>query len=225
MRREAIKPQSYIDWLKSLGCVFYAPLIVDTIDIINNQNATRNGNAGTFNANGYNVSGGTTLSWANWFIKTVKYTQPLTVLLDYRLTTKGSVHRRLVFTTPRIGGSNEHGMIISWENGGGNNATFGFRNASSVYSATTASAMTLNTSYVKNGFIYDGNGVITAVKNGIITSTTRAITSSNFSSIPMTDNNFNLFGVPTYSSDRWSGSCKNAMMFNRALTQDEINAI
>ena len=37
-RREHITSQSYIDWLKSLGCVFYAPLIQgDTRDYISGQ--------------------------------------------------------------------------------------------------------------------------------------------------------------------------------------------
>ena len=37
-KREHTTAQSYIDWLKSLGCVFYAPLIQgDTRDYISGQ--------------------------------------------------------------------------------------------------------------------------------------------------------------------------------------------
>lgn len=45
MKREHKSEQSYIDWLKSLGCVFYAPLngVNDTMDVINNVQLTTTG--------------------------------------------------------------------------------------------------------------------------------------------------------------------------------------
>lgn len=45
MKREHKLEQSYIDWLKSLGCVFYAPLngVNGTMDVINNVQLTTTG--------------------------------------------------------------------------------------------------------------------------------------------------------------------------------------
>ena len=46
-RREHITSQSYIDWLKSLGCVFYAPLTeFETRDLISGSQMQQ-GNNGT----------------------------------------------------------------------------------------------------------------------------------------------------------------------------------
>lgn len=47
MRREGLTQQSYIDWLKSMGCVFYAPLTeFDSSDNISGQ-PMQQGNNGT----------------------------------------------------------------------------------------------------------------------------------------------------------------------------------
>lgn len=205
MRREHYKSQSYIDWLKSLGCVFYAPLIQgDTKDYISGQPMTIiDGTVSWDNGeSAYKFYGPTSLNSyiANW--------QGLDMNLDinnlaisYLFEVKGNNSNIVPIC---LGGRQFTTTSIAT---GYTNTWFKYATAMSNISPRTQWWFTngnVSTTF-PNGYNRGNNPIVV---NPTAKSNVECNSSGSYSYIL----NTTLF-------------MRNAMIFNRALTQDEIRQI
>lgn len=218
MRREHIKSESYIDWLKSLGCVFYAPLTVDNNDVINNTAPdSSRGSVNTRDDRGLYFNGSSGLRYpSSVFNNFILYDHDFTFLCDCMIT--------------QMLGSNNWYKAISFLS----SANYRYEKTVSVDCATSSfyynvnskrsnnisgQVITNNTQYNKLGVIYNSQThTFSKVENGIISGSQGV--SNNF------ENNQSMcIGCERLSNNYFRGYIRNVMVFNTALSQQEITQL
>lgn len=200
--------------------IFNAPLTSDLIDTISgNTGIIRNGSQGQFNKDGLTFSR-CVLEFNNDWIKTVKFNTPFTILFSYKKTGQ-SGHATLMNTW--ITTSNPVGILIECNNGTPSNLTCSFTKSGYVRMSAVGypNSGIVNVQHHKCGFSYDGNGNLTRIQDGIITDNTNTITQSNFQNFTNTTLCFG--GSISYNGDYWQGTIGNILIFDKVLSQDEIN--
>jgi len=85
-RREHITEQSYIDWLKSLGCMFYAPFTETSVDLISSTLGTLYGNINNFSSDGVYLNGNSRIVFPKTLFSWMGYNSSWTILVDFKLT-------------------------------------------------------------------------------------------------------------------------------------------
>jgi len=205
MKREHTTSQSYIDWLRSMGCVFYAPLIQgDTRDYISGQDIVISNGTVTWDnsENAYKFYGPYALnsyiaSWRN---------------LDMDLNINNLAYSMLC----EVKGNNSNIVPICL--GGRNNVTM---NLATGYINTWFKLATSlpNVSPRTQWWYTDGN-ISTSFPNGY-----------NRGNNPIVAPSAAKYSVECNSSGNYSSGLnrtyymRNAYIFNRALSQDEIKQI
>ena len=211
-RREHITSQSYIDWLKSLGCVFYAPLTeFETRDLISGSQMQQ-GNNGT-------------VTWdANeqaWFFQDL-YANVYDVVASWQ-------NLSLPFDISNIGFSlcyeiniyqngydSYFGAVIPLVSGGRTialNARYATSQSHIWYKVAQVFPKYEGTS--RYSYTYSDGNIVSSVNRGTTRYTGNSLTNTRV------DSNYR-------NSNFYSGAkyyMRNAMIFNAALTQTQIREI
>lgn len=223
MKRENGVIKDYIAWLKSIGCRFYTPLKEDTRDYISETEGRVVGSIGGYNEHGYCFSGNTQIEFVNDFVKTITYTTKFTAILDYEKTGQ-SGHAVALASRPGPSSAEDHGLFFSCDASSSTVFSTGFSKNWTMICTSYPNSGQLNIWHNKTGFIYDGNGLLTRIQDGVIYDNyTKTISQSNFPF--MGDNDMVIGGVKGSSGDRWRGTIGNVLLFDRELTQEELNKL
>lgn len=215
MRRELKKIKKQI-----IQPIFNAPLTSDLIDTVSGSTGIiRSGAQGQFTSDGLTFNN-CVLEFSNDWIKTVKFNTPFTILFSYKKTGQ-SGHATLMNTW--ITTSNPVGILIECNNNTPSNLTCSFTKSGYVRMSAVGypDSGIVNVQHPKCGFSYDGNGKLTRIQDGIITDNTNTISQSNFQDFANTTLCFG--GSISYSNDYWQGTIGNILIFDKVLSQDEIN--
>lgn len=215
MKREHIKSESYIDWLKSLGCVFYVPLdyengLKDLISGTTGSIVTGSSITWDANENAYLIkkegSGYCALEWHN--LNMDLYSDPNTILsftyLMEHKTTKG-----------RYNNASQTMYPCFYNRGIANNVS------------SASASKSLNVWYKRaSSNCYDGSYGSKFYYNGILDLTySRAVTMWSAFTTPQLGVEWQNVGpwVTDYNN-HWA-YLRNLMIFNRNLSQNEIKLI
>lgn len=203
--------------------VFYAPLMSDCKDYVSGNFGVPLDTVITYTADGMYFENNYVSFSTGWW-QNITYNTPFTILFDYkRMDNVVNRHMSIVCTGSY---GNDRGIRCYCHNGSYNALRVGI-NYSPSYATThtisTPNTATLNVAHIKTGFIYDGNGTLTRVQDGVITSETKVYSQGlfpNFSNLPLT-----IGGLYDYGVDYWIGTISHVMIFDSALSQEEINTI
>ena len=202
--------------------VFYAPLTNDLVDRMSGNAGTLSGSMGSFTEYGMTFNH-TRVVWTSGFWNTITYNTPFTILADYKRTGSNSEHMHIINSSPGPGVAVERGFDICCRNGYQNNLITGVIKNWVNYGVSSPNTSLVNTQHILTGFIYDGNGHITRVQDGIITNETYTISESNFPDFVGTI--FCIGGLNNYTKDYWIGTIGNVMLFDRVLYQENITSM
>ncbi len=206
----------------ALKPVFYAPLTSDLQDLVSGTYGTLYGTQGTFTDRGM-VFNHNRVLWTSGWWDDITYNTPFTILADYKRTGSNTEHMHIINSSPGPGVSVERGFDIACRNGYQNNLITGVIKNWVNYGVTSPNTALVNTQHFLTGFIYDGNGHITRVQDGIITSETYTISPSNFPDFAGTY--LCIGGLNNYYKDFWIGTIANVMIFDRVLSQVNITSM
>lgn len=215
MKREHKSEQSYIDWLKSLGCVFYAPLDQDNglIDLISVTTAQIGQGSATYNYTEgcYFIEKNSTLNSnaIHWYDINLDFPRTGYVQFSYLMELKP--------TYAQYQSSSNLGACFCFPCLKGRTML-----------ANDDSCLTLNTwTKTASTFIQDGSNYSYRYKDGTAIWSNRygAAQWSSVASSALTG--VELQQCPTWGGlyENTKGYYKNIMIFNRQLTQQEINEI
>lgn len=202
--------------------IFNAPLTNNLQDVVSGTvGIIKRGSQGTFTQDGM-LFKSCVLEFDNNWIKNVKYDTPFTILFSYKKTSQ-SGHATLMSTWVKT--SNPVGILIECNNSTPTNLTCSFTKSGYVRMSAVgyANSGVINVQHHKSGFSYDGNGTLTRIQDGIITANTNVITQSNFQNFAQTTLCFG--GSISYNGDHWAGTIGNILIFDKELTQEEINKL
>ena len=202
--------------------VFYAPLTNDLVDRISGNAGTLSGSMGSFSEYGMTFNH-TRVVWTSGVWNNITYNTPFTILADYKRTGSNNEHMHIINSSPGPGVTVERGFDICCRNGYQNNLITGVIKNWVNYGVTIPNTILINTQHILTGFIYDGNGHITRVQDGIITNETYTISESNFPDFVGTV--FCIGGLNNYTKDYWVGTIGNVMLFDRVLYQENITSM
>lgn len=216
MKREHNIEQSYIDWLKSIGCVNYFPFLTDNTDVISLTTATLNGSVGNYDSTkGLNFTGNGGLRLPNTLFSWMGYNQSFTALIDMYITASSGYGKIFYWNYDGHQSNREKGFSHSYidrqpyahiDNGNWTN---------SVYTGT----VNYNQQYVKCGLVYYGDThKFSIIMDGVIQNVWNTATGWN-------DADKYCYIGRGYSNDPFKGYLKNFMVFNRVLSQSEIDLI
>lgn len=201
---------------------FYAPLTNDLIDYVSGIAGTLYGNIGTFSEQGLTFNHNR-IVWTSGRWNNISYNTPFTILADYTRTGSNNEHMHIVNTSPGPGVNVERGIDICCRNGSQNNLITGLSKTFVFYGITSVNTCLINEHHILTGYIYDGNGLITRVQDGVITDETYTISPNNFPDFAGTF--FCIGGLHNYNKDYWVGTIGNVMFFERALSQHDITSM
>ena len=202
--------------------IFFAELKSDLKDKVSGSTgAIRRGVCGQFTSEGLTFNN-CVLEFNNDWIKTVTFNTPFTILFSYKKTGQRG-HATLMSTW--VTTSNPVGILIECNNSTPTNLTCSFTKSGYVRMSAVgyANSGVVNVQHHKSGFSYDGNGTLTRIQDGIITVNTNVITQSNFQNFAQTTLCFG--GSISYNGDNWAGTIGNILIFEKVLTQEEINML
>lgn len=207
----------------SLVPVFFAPLTSNTQDVISGATGQTYGTLGSYTSNGLEFQDGY-VSFSTGCWQQFNYNTPFTIIFDYQRDASVSGQHMTVVSTCR--GTETKGLHCYCHNGALNKVRVGLIN-SGVSSVNTTVAMDstslLHTFHVKTGFIYDGNGTLIQIQDGVITNHTLSFTTSTFPSFAGLP--FSIGGFLNYYLDRWIGTIRNVRIYDYALSQKELDTI
>lgn len=216
MKREHTTEKYYIDWLKSIGCVNYLPLLTNNTDLISGETATIRGNVGSYDqTKGLDFIGNGGLLLPNTLFSWMGYNQSFTALIDMCITTSSGYGKIFYW--------NFYGHQSNREKGLSHN--YGYRQPyahidngnweNSVYPGT----VNYDQQYVKCGLVYYGDThKFSVIMDGVIQNVWNTATGWN-------DADKYCYIGKGYSNDPFKGYLKNFMVFNRSLSQSEIDLI
>ena len=139
--------------------------------------------------------------WSSGWWDNITYSTPFTILVDYKRTGSNTEHMHIINSSPGPGVSVERGFDIACRNGYQNNLITGVIKNWVNYGVTSPNTALINTQHILTGFIYDGNGHITRVQDGIITNETYTITPDHFPDF--TGTVFCIGGLNNYYPINW----------------------
>lgn len=206
--------ESYIDYLKSLGCVFYVPLTQDNNDIIKDIQPSQSiGDVSIHSDSGLYLNGNSSLMYDASAFSWMGYSQSFTVLCDFNITALPSDYYK--FFIWGIGTSPVE-KSLSYARSGN---TLYCSICDGRWNNVLGSACTLNTQYNKMGLVYDStNHRFSIIQNGVISGSQGV--NNNL------QNNQSLYIGSNYLRASFvRGNIRNFMVFDRALTQELINGL
>ena len=219
MKREEFINSNYIDRLISLCCRFYLPLNTDYTDVIGNNTGTVAGSVGSFdNDKGLRFTGNGGLYFPNTVFNWLGYNQSFTALVDfYLMQPPGNFAKMFVFVPNSNVLAMEKGLSFSIPDG---NLIYAHMCEGSYVNAFGNTGYSYNAQYNKFGLAYDGSThVFHIIENGIISQSSNTCSS-------WTSGYTNLYiGRVQYNSGLFNGYIRNLMVFDKALTQQEINKL
>ena len=215
MKREHIKLESYIDWLKSMGCVFYVPLDYD-----NGLNELISGTTGT-------IVTGSSMTWdANENAYLVKKEGSGYCGLEWRglnMNLYSSSNDYLSFT---------YLMEHKTTKGRGNNCSQTmypcfYNRGYAINVSQSSNYKSLNTWYKRASSTHcDGSYGSKFYRDGNLDFTVaRAVTRWSVLTTPYLGSEWQNMGAYTTDYNNNWVYLKNLMIFNRNLSQDEIKQI
>ena len=206
----------------ALNPVFYAPLTNDLIDVMSGIAGTLSGSLGSYTEQGLTFNHNRVV-WTYGYWNKITYDTPFTILVDYKRTGSNTEHMHIINSSPGPGINVERGFDIACRNGYQNNLITGVIKNWVNYGVTSPNTSLVYTQHILTGFIYNGNGLITRVQDGIITNDTYIISPSNFPDF--TETIFCIGGLNNYYKDFWIGTIGNVMLFDRELSQANITSM
>lgn len=214
MKREHIKQQeqSYIDYLKSLDCCLYAPLTVDNDDLIQGATPDTYGSVSTRDDKGLYFNGSSGLKFSESLFS-YGYDQSFTMICDFYMTQlTGSYYTILSF----IKNSYHQGQTSCKIDIPNHTfyASINFRNWNNI----TGSSVSANVQYNKMGLEYDSSEhKFHIIQGGVI--------SGNQNVAGIVSNDPLWIGSLEFNSEFMRGYMRNIMVFNRCLTQSELQQL
>lgn len=184
MKREHTKSESYIDWLKSLGCIVYMPLHSNLVDQISGESLSLTGTGSmVYNSNedmtlvslgpnaGYNIPLNTIYYVASLDIQfTSKITNALTCLCKGKRYTSNRVARGFGIKNPSINMSwclmpmyNGTSGMSSWPSSSFDYAQicdYTQNNVITYINGALSATFTINASYLPQNWNVQGDGLI-----------------------------------------------------------------
>lgn len=209
------------------GLIFWAPLTSNTVDVVSGDTGTIHGNPGAYTAEGLDFNRAyvsfTSGCWQNF-----NYSTPFTVICDYKRTGEDvGAHMHIVTNNTS---SYDRGFLIYCQARYCNNMRVGLVHTYGSASATNQETLggidntaILDSMYVNSGFIYDGNGTITRIQNGVITNVTKTYSQAdfpNFTNVPL-----GIGGALGTNLNHWIGYIRNVRIYDHALTSKELEAL
>ncbi len=206
----------------ALKPLFYAPLTSDLIDRVSGTAGLLYGSLGTYSDQGLSFNHNRIL-WTSGRWNNITYSTPFTLLADYKRTGSNNEHMHIVNTSPGPGVTVERGLHICCREGQQNNLITSLLYHWVDYGVTSPNTCQINTQHILTGFSYDGNGHITRIQDGVITTETYTISPDKFPD--MLGTVFCIGGLHNYNRDYWIGTIGNVMLFDRVLNQMEITSM
>ena len=214
MRREHIILDSGIQ------PVFYVPLTTDNVDIVSGQGPISTSNVSTHNSNGVSLSNGW-LAYSSSLFSWMNYNTSFTILADFRGSNFSSGWRKVCTFSSTTSPYYEVGLSVSKDSGNVKYGSMrydhdGVADLNNVVGSTTSS----NVMYNKCGLVYDGNThLFRLIENGLISQNT------SYTVYGVRNDCDFYIGKSTGSGAYWYGYIRNVMIFNKALTEQEIQEL